>query len=389
MEPSTTCGSYFPIIDGLRTVAIAMVLVEHFGGPLTDLLHWGYYGVDLFFVISGFLITGILLRRGDASFGEAYWRFMGRRTLRIFPLYYGVVALLVCTGFANATAEAPWLLSYTWNYRAAMIDGDNPIFYLWSLSVEEQFYLIWPLFVLALHRQKAWLIGGTAMVVVFGLSQLVFDIVPAISAFNYTGLPNRMGSLGAGAMAAILLRFDIGASIRRRMAAFRVLALPTIAAALVWDSTWRLAVLPLASAVMVASAAGPGVGLRFLDELLCRPLMVGIGRISYGIYLFHWPLGMWFTHAVFDPVWAQIDFESWGVLAKLRWHSWIVKLPVVTILSILSAAISFRYFERPLLRLKEIWFPPPKTPSSSTSSAMGPAMQSPDAVERGPVADGS
>ncbi len=91
---------YYTHIDGLRALAISLVMIQHFGGELPKYFSAGYYGVDLFFVISGFLITAILLK-SQGGFGTAYKTFMGRRTLRIFPVYYLALAVLFACNFAN------------------------------------------------------------------------------------------------------------------------------------------------------------------------------------------------------------------------------------------------------------------------------------------------
>lgn len=85
--------------------------------------------------------------------------------------------------------------------------------------------------------------------------------------------------------------------------------------------------------------------------------MVYIGTISYGLYLFHIPIGMFVTKWIFDPIWMRIPFESFGVFGFLRWHPWLVKLPLNSFATVVVAALSFRFIEKPLLSLKDRWFP--------------------------------
>src|SRR3979409_474403 len=150
-------------LDGVRGIAILLVILFHCG-----YLGCGWVGVQLFFVLSGFLITSILLKDRGASLSAYLKRFYWRRSLRSFPLYY--LYLLVILGaylllkippaFAN---QWPYLFTYTYNVRHILpnYDGSQLLIHLWSLSVEEQFYLIWPLlvFVFAARRFKTLLIG--------------------------------------------------------------------------------------------------------------------------------------------------------------------------------------------------------------------------------------
>ena len=137
-----------PLLDGLRGVAILLVLVHHFGGPLAGIVDLGYYGVDLFFVISGYLITSILVKT-PGSFLHAYWIFFGRRLLRIFPPYYATLLVLFIANVGNIRDNIFYFSTYTWNYAKDQWH-EGGLFYLWSLSVEEQFYLFWPLIILSL-----------------------------------------------------------------------------------------------------------------------------------------------------------------------------------------------------------------------------------------------
>ena len=143
-----------PALDGIRGIAVTLVALLHFG-----YLNGGWIGVQAFFVLSGFLITGILLADRDAPLRAYLRRFYWRRTLRIFPLYYGYLALLaVSYALRGVPAEfaddAGALFTYTYNFTRATDFTPTPFFtHLWSLAVEEQFYLVWPFLVHALSRR--------------------------------------------------------------------------------------------------------------------------------------------------------------------------------------------------------------------------------------------
>src|SRR4051794_36933571 len=145
---------YIARLDSVRFGAVFFVLLQHLFG--LTFLPWGHLGVSLFFVLSGFLITGILLRErerigtGELSRKKAIGQFYWRRTVRIFPLYFAVVlvfAVLLDVGGGRGLWK--WLFSYTMNYRIWLQHYEDPVWSgFWSLAVEEHFYLIWPAIIL-------------------------------------------------------------------------------------------------------------------------------------------------------------------------------------------------------------------------------------------------
>ena len=331
-------------------------MVEHFGGPLATFFSAGYYGVDLFFVLSGFLITSILLK-AKGGFSAAYKSFMGRRTLRIFPVYYLALAVLFLFNFADTREDIVWLGTYTWNYAAAWKVGENWLFYLWSLSVEEQFYLFWPFIVLTIRHRPVALAVLTGGLICISYGQLVFNFFPGLAIYNYTGLINRMGSLGLGALGAIAF---VHSWLPRRLFTNRAVEAVTwvlLLWSLVSITDYRIPVMGICSLILVLKGVNGDYSLPLVRAALSHPAATFIGRISYGIYVYHWPLGLALNEWVFDPIWLSIDFSALGPLAKLRWHSWLIKLPLYYAAVVGVAYLSYRYFESPLLRLKDLWFP--------------------------------
>lgn len=351
--------TYRPRLDGLRFIAITLVLIHHFGGYLASFFDAGYYGVDLFFVLSGYLITAILLADTRDSFGAVYRSFLGRRALRIFPAYYALLVILVAIDFTPAREFFPSLVSYTFNYSAAkhLTEGSgNSLFYLWSLSVEEQFYLLWPPLVIALRGNKRALLGLTGVIVILGYSQLTWNIFPQLAPFNYTGLPNRMGSLGLGALGAVYCSWrPLPASVFKS-GYVEAFAMAVLVAALLGTMSYRFFLMGIASLYFVLKAAQFEFKIGFIDRLLMHPWSIYIGTISYGIYLFHVPIGALIGRYMFDPVWASIPFQNFGPLGIVQWHSWVLKLPLYSGVSVAFAAASYRWFESPILRLKSRWF---------------------------------
>ncbi len=197
----------------------------------------------------------------------------------------------------------------------------------------------------------------TSVLVAVSYCQLVYNIFPVFSPYNYTGLVNRMGSLGLGAIGAIGF---VGGWIPRRLLTNRLIDLLTWALliwALISETAYRLPVMGACSLMLVLKGVNGDYAIPWVHGVLAHPAVTFVGRISYGIYVYHWPLGLALNEYVFDPLWLSIDFSALGPLAKLRWHAWLIKLPLYYLATVGVAYLSYRYFESPLLRLKDRWFP--------------------------------
>ena len=146
---------YYPKLNSLRAIAIILVLIEHFAYAIGSHFSAGYYGVDLFFVLSGFLITNILLKKNDNTNFKNWVNFIGRRALRIFPIYYLTILLLLILDYQPLKKELLYVATYTYNYAWEYFELPlSNISHFWSLAVEEQFYLVWPIIVLSFLKFK-------------------------------------------------------------------------------------------------------------------------------------------------------------------------------------------------------------------------------------------
>jgi peptidoglycan/LPS O-acetylase OafA/YrhL len=356
----STANTRMPMLDGLRGLAILCVLCEHFGGMPAKFFDFGYYGVDLFFVLSGFLITSILLRPGTSSKQVDLYHFFGRRSLRIFPPYFLLLAVLYTFNYSETRTHILPLATYTWNYFCR----DGGPFYLWSLSLEEQFYIVWPFLVLFLRDRRKSLLMATVFLMSLSFWQILYSPVALLAPFNYTGLPNRMGSLCAGALGAIITRMGWTPRKWQHNALLEIAALCGIGLSMmslrptffVGYSRFALPLQTFCSLILVLKCSCGSVAWTPLRRVLLSQKLIGLGLISYGIYLIHMPLGDWFRSDVFGPVWHSLPFEWLGPLAAFRWHSWIVSFPCCTGLSILAAAFSWKFIESPILRYKDRWF---------------------------------
>ncbi len=224
-------GERIPVLDGIRGIAILLVMVFHFWvfGIATGTRLWervyasaagmGWVGVDLFFVLSGFLITGILY---DSRGRQHYFQvFYGRRTVRIFPLYYASLALffwiipfllvrLHHSQFSE-TYNSPTAKLFAWTYLLNWYEGlrgfnavSLPLQHFWSLAVEEQFYLVWPILVLTLARRRLMVLCGGLMALGLVLRAVLYAIhLPSAA---YTLIFCRADSLAIGALVALSAR---------------------------------------------------------------------------------------------------------------------------------------------------------------------------------------
>ncbi len=294
---------YMPQLNALRAFAVLAVIVQHYWprsatpGPLRA-VEWGGYGVRLFFVLSGFLITGILLRyrdeieRGAATAGAQLRRFVIRRTLRIFPIYYLVVLAVCILGIGPARQVWPYLLTYTTNWHIAASGAwIGQLSHLWSLAAEEQFYLAWPL--VALLAPRRWLLPTTLLVIA---AAPAYRCVAALAGWPYSDLDLlpliALEALGIGALLAqgwharsaagrwerALCRWVAPVALVAivAMEAFHGSALTTI---------WLGFATALVSAALI-HAAGRGIGGP-VGALLLWPPLGYLGQISYGLYLYH------------------------------------------------------------------------------------------------------
>lgn len=351
--------TYYPALDGLRTIAVGIVLCAHGG---VTWFRSGGVGVDIFFVLSGFLITTILRTESRRTGAISFRNFYARRFLRLVPALALTCAFVAvakpAVGGSFPAADLGLALSYTANWAQALYQHHMTwLNHCWSLAIEEQFYLMWPLVITVLERgvrrsgaKAALLLAGAAVVAVYRATHVGTWTDERI---NF-GLDTRMDSLMTGAalayaVAAIYDRRSMGdgghrPSLQGEMASKALgrvlapLALATlflIPQIVTWYSPWMgwigyVLVAGLAATVLADLVAGRH---SLVAPVLAQPAMVGIGRISYGIYLLHLP--------VYYVVEKLIPDSPLPV--RLGW-----KVSV----SLALAALSYRWVEKRFLRMK-------------------------------------
>jgi len=325
-------GGWIPGFDGLRGVAVLLVFGYHvreasgttWPWPLSIVGDFGWMGVDLFFVLSGFLITGILLRtRGRPG---AWRAFVIRRALRILPLY----AVFCLGAFAIGGIATPW-----WTFPVFLQNWWLPygagqfVIVTWSLAIEEQFYIVWPGVVAALSRRALGVVLGALVVLAAGIRVGVIETYGPMAAYMWTIC--RMDTIAMGALAYLLWEQAperVGAAARWAVGPLAGLAVLCSLAgsdvpALPKSLGYSLLGLLFTSVLLVVRSGHPARGLAWLDGALISLT----GRWSYGFYLLHAPVLLWTWGLVRPMAPYPLDVVLLGIVGlwlsyALSWVSW-------------------------------------------------------------------
>lgn len=357
---------YIPELDALRAFGITMVIIDHMWPPhgeISRMLSLSWILMDSFFVLSGFLIAGILL--DSRSRPDYYRRFYTRRALRILPVYYLLITVLTFailvhgTGYLYSGIPALYKWGSSWWFFVYL--GNIPMAFtgvsptaasysfgpLWSLQIEEQFYLLFPLLV---HRLKlkhlAFALLG--LICVSSILRIVlYWLYPSNAAIQYVFLPCRMDGLSLGALIAVRYRMGPWDLSKGKLTVIAIASVAITCFCGAWSGyhpgspfnrTIGFLISPISCSFVVLWL------IRFRGSRLTTCLTVSpvryLAKISYSAYLFHVPVA-----ALLIPVCA-----SFGLRALTQGH---LKVLTVFIVTVTLSSLSWRFFESPLLRLKE------------------------------------
>ncbi|MCM3870761.1 MAG: acyltransferase [Pyrinomonadaceae bacterium] len=344
---------YHPELDGLRGISILLVMVHHF---YQSVLPGGFLGVDIFFVLSGFLITSLLLKEWNRDGTIRIRDFYIRRALRLMPALIATVLLLSLLAFfflsgnnAFRTHQGVWLtLSYVSNFLYAFyyFSADNPLGVTWSLAIEEQFYLLWPVilwFVLKAGMSRRVLLGSLTLSIlaIVLYRSLLVEYGTTIVRLYYSS-DTRADGLLIGCLVAIVVaqnlfsrdnRFEFYAKVLAGIGFFYLVFMAL-------NSTWidlslhqglPFTLIPLSAGMILVVLVKwpPRTAIRALSF---APL-VWIGQVSYGLYLWHWPV-------------------RWFVYGQQNLPTSTAQLLLVVFLTLGLTTLSYYLIEKPFLRLK-------------------------------------
>lgn len=366
--------SRMPELDALRGIAILWVILHNAAldgiGPAQSVImsvigligNMGWVGVQLFFVLSGFLITGILV--DGRGFKHQFRNFYVRRTLRIFPLYYGFLlfafVILPWLGFSTLpdSTQTEKLLYWTYLANWGLLFVEHQTFpHLWSLAIEEQYYLIWPLLVILLQKRTlAYICLVLIVTAIASRASLVMYFDPDFSSkAMYTFTIARWDSLAIGSLLALLVRSDSTMIYVQRFFSRVFLIFTTVLILQILllrnfsahgtVGIFNQTTIALWFAMLILLSISPSRNLfEKLRQALSNKFLRWIGKYSYAIYVFHVPAKMiWFSHLAFagkpDSPWYQLYIVVYNFIG-------------ISALATSAAYISWHVLEQPFLKLK-------------------------------------
>lgn len=357
---------HIQVLDGVRGLAILLVLLFHLFKYIS-LTNIGWIGVDLFFVLSGFLITGILLNTKTQN--KYFISFIGKRALRIFPLYYLFLTIfflilplssmsLYIDDYTFLHDNQKWFWTYTQNWYAAFSDNwqeDNIISHFWSLAIEEQFYIFWPLVVYFSSKKNLLKIIG--ILILLSISARFFFVLNQYNWItSYISTIARLDNLCIGSALAVIIRNRSLIYYLNKYSYFIFYLSLLILLAIVISTgsilmtnkyflTFGFTIIAIFFSCIILISLSSHQN-NIIRKILSMPIFTFLGKYSYGIYIYHEPI-----YRIFSEIFFKNQLNPNNIINK------IVVSTIVLAVVIIVSWLSFHCFEVHFLKLKKYLTP--------------------------------
>jgi len=352
---------HYPALDGLRGIAIIAVIIYHnfpYGNSL-----FGWLGVDLFFVLSGFLITRILMTSINQNPKKSFLKnFYIRRVLRIFPLYYLFLFVflflfpvlgILKDEVSDYQQEKWWFIFYmqNWLFSNNLPEKSQCLNHFWSLGVEEQYYIIWPFIIFLVRKPRNLIIILICLLILLFTSRCIFWNAH-LSNFNYSTFYTftRFDGIIIGSLVALIVQLKKDFLLNHTATIVTGLAiLNFIFYYLNRDN--QLPYLAFIGYTTFASMFGILVyelttgDNHFLKKIFSTAILRFLGKISYGLYMFHWPIFYLLRKPIFDFIESAINLPVF--------YGSLLTSVITTLIAVILSVISYYLFEMQFLKLKK------------------------------------
>lgn len=359
---------HIPTLDGVRGLAILLVLIFHLYKYIY-ITNIGWIGVDLFFVLSGFLITGILLNaKATPNF---FLNFISRRALRIFPLYYLFLFLFFIVlpllkhpvqvdNYDYLYDNQIWFWTYTQNWLGAFsnewING-SIISHFWSLAIEEQFYLFWPL-IIYFNSKKSIVKMSLVIIIMSVVLRNIFIFFEYSWVTSYIFTLSRLDNLSIGALCAVLIREKDFINILNRYTIYIMMISSSIIIFIliytrnlsmsnIYFLSFGYTILAILFACIILFSLSDH-RFNFLKKVFNTSIMVFLGKYSYGLYVYHIPVFM----LLYPKLKSSLKF-----LTSLEIISDLIASTLIFILVVIISLLSYHLVEVKFLKLKKYFHP--------------------------------
>ncbi len=372
-----------PNIDGLRGLAILMVMAYHYFGGFF-IFDFGWMGVDLFFVLSGYLLTGRLYPY--ISTKNIIYKFYRNRFFRIVPLAFAFLTLFFLSFYIFASANTIDSLSLYFNNKTAIFlfltnwvlifhssGASGPLGHLWSLAIEEQYYLIFPLFITLVRTKKKLLIAGLGLIIIIFVARIFVyaERPPSLEWNNYIYWNTflRADSFLTGFVLYMLIENGLFSKSSKFASVPFIVCISFLAIGCVYQESMKFNSFFIRGGIVLVEFAGMCLLLFCIREktgitkrITNLRVLQQLGKISYGLYIFHWPIFL-FGFTLFHIITLKLNIVIAPHIIQ------VLNIIFSSFVSITISKLSYRYFESYFLKLK-INYPFPKQRKTSTADTL-------------------